>query len=112
MGEIAKNYDGDVDHSRCPAEAHDRDLPPEQKVADDGLMGCNDCARPLFYCQVDEQYHHVDPDAECFLCGPWRPESIGDDAILRPSGVCVCCKELPAAHNTRHPCIRCGHGNL
>lgn len=38
-----------------------------QRVADDGLLGCNDCGKPLYYCTSDEDYHHVDREASCFL---------------------------------------------
>jgi hypothetical protein len=76
--------DGGIDHSRCEPGAHDRELPPEQKVAEDGLMACNDCARPLFYCTNDEWYVHVDPDAECFTVAAWR-DSIGAPAEYDPS---------------------------
>jgi hypothetical protein len=79
----------DVNHHECAAEAHDRSLPDgggrpydqpydehgflsdKQAMAADGLLGCNDCGRPLFYCTNDEQYHHVDPEAECFLAAAW-----------------------------------------
>ena len=78
-----------IKHRECAAEAHDRSLPDDggrpydqkydehgylsdkQVMAADGMLGCNDCGLPLFYCTNDEQYHHVDPDAECFLCGAW-----------------------------------------
>ena len=61
--------DQEIDHSQCPAEAHDRSLPEgdEQAHADDGLLACNDCGRPAYYCTRDENYHHVDPEAVCFL---------------------------------------------
>lgn len=42
----------------------------EQRVAADGLMGCNDCGEPLYYCENTHWYHHVDPKHECFLVGP------------------------------------------
>ena len=65
-----------IDHAKCPPEAHDRSLPDEpfedeQAKAEDGLMGCNDCGLPLFYCRKAEWYFHVDPDAECFLSAAW-----------------------------------------
>jgi hypothetical protein len=78
-----------VDHAKCPAEAHDRSLPDDggrpyaekydehgflsdkQAIAGDGLLGCNDCGRPMFYCRADEQYHHVDPGDECWSAGAW-----------------------------------------
>lgn len=28
------------------------------------------------------------------------------------TGTCACCATLPAAHDSRQPCIRCGHSNL
>lgn len=78
-----------LDHSACPPQAHDRSLPDEggrpwdqpydeqghlsdkQAMAEDGLLGCNDCGRPLFYCRTTENYHHVDRAAECFLVAAW-----------------------------------------
>ena len=78
-----------TDHAKCPPEAHDRSLPDDggrpydqpydengwlsdkQTMAADGLLGCNDCGKPLFYCRVAEWYFHVDPEAECFLAGAW-----------------------------------------
>jgi hypothetical protein len=67
-----------VDHRACPAEAHDTSLPDgwqpgyEQAALPGGkAIACNDCKKALFYCVRDENWHHVDPDAECFLCGPW-----------------------------------------
>lgn len=79
---------GLVDHRGCTAEAHDRSLPDRtrpydqpldedgnlsdaQVVAADGLLGCNDCGRPLFYCTNDDNYWHADPRAECFLAPAW-----------------------------------------
>jgi len=59
-----------TDHATCPPSAPVRSLPAPrdgQTVADDGLLACNDCNRPAFYCDVDSQYHHVDPEAACFL---------------------------------------------
>jgi hypothetical protein len=41
----------------------------EQMVADDGQLGCNECAAPLYYCQNTGWYHHVDPDRMCNLAG-------------------------------------------
>ena len=38
-----------------------------QRVADDGLLGCNDCGQPLYYCVNDNWYHHVDPAQDCYL---------------------------------------------
>jgi hypothetical protein len=87
----------DVNHHECAPGAHDRSLPDdhpencplcggkvrfgrcrdcgefetEVPVADDGLMGCADCRRPLFWCENDRQWHHVDPEAECFLAPAW-----------------------------------------
>jgi len=78
-----------INHAQCAPEAHDRSLPDEggrpydqpydehgflsdkQATAADGLLGCNDCGKPLFYCRNDENYHHVDPDAGCFLAPAW-----------------------------------------
>lgn len=78
-------------HARCHPSKHDRSLPDDggrpygqpldvngfaddrQAIAADGLLGCNDCGLPLFYCLNDEWYYHVDPDAGCFLAGAWRP---------------------------------------
>lgn len=41
----------------------------DQFVADDGLLGCNDCGERLFWCEDDGAYFHVDPEQECFLSG-------------------------------------------
>lgn len=41
----------------------------DQRVAVDGLLGCNDCGQPLYWCRNDEDWHHVDPRQECFLVG-------------------------------------------
>lgn len=67
-----------VDHRTCPPDAHDTSLPDgwtpghEQAALPGGTaIACNDCKKALFYCGRDENWHHVDPDAECFLCGPW-----------------------------------------
>ena len=61
-------------HEMCPAEAHDRSVDPhtvetgEQNVDADGLLACNDCGVPTFYCDTTGWYHHLDPNAEpCFL---------------------------------------------
>lgn len=60
-----------IDHTTCSPSAHDRSLPDPldgQAIADDGGLACNDCGKPIYYCENDNQYHHVDPDAEsCFL---------------------------------------------
>jgi len=59
-----------IDHRYCPPASHDRSLPDPldgQAVAPDGLLACNDCNRPAYYCSNDNNYHHVDPDARCFL---------------------------------------------
>lgn len=61
-----------MDHTTCPPEAHDRSLPKgltreEQNVASDGLLACNDCGKPAYYCERDDSYHHVDQEAFCFL---------------------------------------------
>jgi hypothetical protein len=65
-----------IDHTTCAPDAHDRSLPDDndnavgadrQAIAADGLLACNDCQRPAYYCDNDERYHHVDPDAFCFL---------------------------------------------
>ena len=79
----------DVNHHECAPADHDRNLPDnggrpynepndehgylsdKQVAANDGLLGCNDCGRPLFYCTRAEDYRHVDPDAECWLVPPW-----------------------------------------
>lgn len=79
-----------VDHATCRPDTHDRDpgtdqvrpydqpcdkdgmLSDKQSVDADGLLACNDCGRPLFYCTNDEDYHHVDPGVGCFLSGAWR----------------------------------------
>jgi hypothetical protein len=85
----ARTSSGDTDHLSCAPGSHDRSLPDDggrpwdqpydehgylsdkQAMAADGLLGCNDCGRPLFWCRANEQYHHVDRDAGCFLAGPW-----------------------------------------
>lgn len=41
----------------------------EQRVADDGLLGCNDCGRRLYWCETEHWYFHVEEGAECFLAG-------------------------------------------
>ena len=68
-----------VNHAKCPPGTHDRSLPDppyqdEVTKAEDGLMGCADCRRPLFWCEQDHQWHHVDPEAECFMAGAWGVE--------------------------------------
>ena len=63
-----------IDHRLCAPAEHDRSLPddtPEQTVAGDGLLGCNDCGKRLFYCTRAEDYRHVDPLAECWLVPAW-----------------------------------------
>ncbi|MEE8489377.1 MAG: hypothetical protein V3S43_03520 [Acidimicrobiia bacterium] len=30
---------------------------------------CDDCARPIVYCDVCQEHFHRDPKADCFLCG-------------------------------------------
>jgi hypothetical protein len=80
---------GEINHHECTPEDHDRSLPDDggrlygepydengflsdkQAQAADGLLGCNDCGLPLFWCLRDEHYHHVDPDAGCFLAPAW-----------------------------------------
>jgi hypothetical protein len=82
----------DVDHAKCAPETHDRSLPDDggrpyaeqydangmlsdkQAIAEDGLLGCNDCGRPMFWCSADGQYHHVDPAAACWSAGAWGAE--------------------------------------
>jgi len=84
--------DAPIDHAQCAPESHDRNpgtdeirpysepydehgmLSDKQSVGEDGLLACNDCGLPIFYCRADEWYHHVDPDAECFLCAAWGPD--------------------------------------
>ena len=44
-------------------------LSDKQVIAADGLLGCNDCGRPLFYCRNAGWYFHTDPEAACFLAG-------------------------------------------
>lgn len=84
-----------MDHTTCPPEAHDRSLPIDnnrvntvdrQTVAADGLLACNDCGRPAYYCEVDNNYHHVDTTAECFL--------IPADKVPTPPTFCLQCMEL------------------
>lgn len=75
-------------HGKCGPEDHDRSLPDRSRAYDeprdpdgclsdaqvraaDGLLGCNDCGLPLFWCRRDNQYHHVDPRASCPLAGAW-----------------------------------------
>lgn len=41
----------------------------EQRVAGDGLIGCNDCGEPIYWCHNDNRWHHVNPAHECFLIG-------------------------------------------
>jgi hypothetical protein len=78
-----------IDHAQCAPGSHDRSLPDnggrpyglpydehgnlsdKQVMAPDGLLGCNDCGLPLFWCIGDNDYHHVDRDTECFLAGAW-----------------------------------------
>ena len=63
-----------VNHHECAPAEHDRSLPddtPEQTVAVDGLLGCNDCGKPLAYCTRADDYVHVDPEAECWLVPAW-----------------------------------------
>lgn len=62
-------------HDFCPADAHDREVDPsltaeEQKRDADGLLACNHCSLPAFWCERTGQYHHLDPAAPaCFLIG-------------------------------------------
>lgn len=55
-----------MDHSKYSPSLHDRSLPDDnhldedgqwhpQWVAADGLMACNDCKLPMFYCQEEEE---------------------------------------------------------
>ena len=79
----------EVDHGTCPAGSHDREvtgLGSEQARAADGLMGCNDCGLPLFYCEVAGWYFHCDREAECFLSPGWGAE---------PYDVPACTSESP-----------------
>lgn len=69
-----------LDHSRCDPKMHDRSLPDDEQgraevtTAEDGLMGCADCRKPLFWCKNDDQWWHSDPPAACFLTPAWgRP---------------------------------------
>ena len=76
-----------ANHAHCPRLAHDRELPPEQAQAADGLMACNDCGRPAFYCAVAEWYFHCDPAAECPLAGPpWGDQPAGHHEITAGDG--------------------------
>jgi hypothetical protein len=61
--------------------------------------------------KVDRDIVHVKwkgtfVDDEISEQGPVRPEDV---EILE---TCSCCAELPRAHDSRSPCIKCGHGNL
>lgn len=59
-----------IDHSTCAADAHDRTLSNDDQplIAPDGLLACQDCGLPAFYCANDENFHHVDAAAPgCFL---------------------------------------------
>lgn len=70
-----------TDHANCPPELHSRDISAEN-AADgqesapvtltDGrrilVMLCNDCRAPLFYCDADNDYHHLGAGVPaCFL---------------------------------------------
>lgn len=75
------------DAGKCTARNHDRSLPDggkvcvpdaaggdtwfaaggDQRIAADGLLGCNDCGRELYHCTNSGHYYHVDKDVECFL---------------------------------------------
>lgn len=79
------------DHDACLPETHDRSLPDDggrpygepydadgylsdkQSYGPDGLLACNNCGKPMFYCTNDEQYHHTDPNVSCFLAPAWGP---------------------------------------
>jgi hypothetical protein len=71
----ANHYDaehtGEIDHTKCPREAHTFDAGDEHyegRVDEHGNQLCNDDAQPIFYCTRDENYHHVGAGAEpCFL---------------------------------------------
>lgn len=68
--------EGRTDHRLCSEDAHDRSMPDNwetvpQEMAADGLLGCNDCGKALFYCRDTEWYAHCDPLASCFLHGAW-----------------------------------------
>jgi hypothetical protein len=63
-----------VDHRACLPTEHDTSLPDgwqnddEQTATLDGkAIACNDCKLPMFWCTRSEDWHHVDPDATCFL---------------------------------------------
>lgn len=58
-----------IDHATCPESSHDRDPEgaEEQAVDEAGLTACNNCQKPIFYCSEDEDWHHLDPKASCFL---------------------------------------------
>jgi hypothetical protein len=91
--EVPAAADSTINHDGCDPSAHDRSLPDDggrpydqpydsngflsdkQSYGPDGLLACNDCGRPLFYCRNAEWYFHVDKYAGCFLTGPWGQSS-------------------------------------
>jgi hypothetical protein len=52
----------------------------DQRLAEDDLLGCNDCGQPLYYCQNNGWYHHVDPDRQCFMVGAEKHNYYAEDA--------------------------------
>lgn len=64
----------EIDHAQCPPGSHTFDAGDdhyEGRVNEHGNQVCNDCDAPMFYCRIDEGYHHVqgpgDEVEPCFL---------------------------------------------
>jgi len=69
-----------MNHTQCAPSAHDRTADPDNQTIDsDGLFVCNDCLRAAFYCANDNEYHHTDPEASCFLIPAWSAGCVDPD---------------------------------
>ena len=69
-----REHEGETDHAQCPPGSHTFDAGDdhyEGRVDEHGNQLCNDCGTPMFYCTVDNRYHHVQGPGEdvapCFL---------------------------------------------
>lgn len=58
------------EHADCEPDDHTRDVADvdEQATTETGLMACNHCLLPAFYCGNTRRYYHLHPDdPDCFL---------------------------------------------
>lgn len=61
---------GPRDHTQCPPDAHDfdpGDVGCEERVDEHGRLICNGCPALVFYCRLDEDWHHAGDAEPCFL---------------------------------------------